>query len=202
MTDTTISLVFTQQNTLYISCVIMLAAEIAYGGTVPESARAEASSRESMTYRVRDSKVRNGNSSTCLQHVWLSSKEVGKRTGNNRHGRKFVRALRIEALASRQTRYYAQKSTALNRSLLAPDGDSRALSLERNRIDPIRMAIAAAVADDPLRSVTRDAGDLAIDRVDLVTRTKPEIRPPAAVAGPEKKAPSLSRSSPSMWVRH
>ncbi|EGI67911.1 hypothetical protein G5I_03444 [Acromyrmex echinatior] len=99
------------KDTLYISCVIMLAAEIEFGGTVPESARAEASSRESMTYRVRNSKVRNGNSSTCLQHVWLSSKEVGKRTGNNRHGRKFVRAVRIEALASCQTRYYAQKST-------------------------------------------------------------------------------------------
>lgn len=73
-----------QQNTLYISCVIMLAAEIVFGGTCPESARVEAPSRESMTYRVRDSKVRNGNSSTCLQHVWPPSKEVGKRTGNNR----------------------------------------------------------------------------------------------------------------------
>ena len=36
------------------------------------------------------------------------------------------------------------------------------------------MVIAAAVADDPLQlaSVTRDAGDLAIDRVDLVTNTE------------------------------
>lgn len=97
----------TQQNTLYISCVIMLAAEIMFGGTC--RSRVETWSRESMTYRVRDSKVRNGNSSTCLQHVWPLSKEVGKRTGNNRHGRKFARVVRIEALACRQARYHAQK---------------------------------------------------------------------------------------------
>lgn len=81
-----------------------------FGRNVTGSARVEASSRESMTYRVRDSKARNGNSSTCLQHVWPPSKEVGKRTGNNRHGRKFIRVVRTEALACRQARYRAQKS--------------------------------------------------------------------------------------------
>ena len=136
---------FTQQDTLYISCVIMLAAEIAFGGTVPESARAEASSRESMTYRVRDSKVRNGNSSTCLQHVWLSSKEVGKRTGNNRHGRKFVRAVRIEALASRQTRCYAQKSTLPPITLIA-DTCSQRLTYESGLLDHVASFFAALSA--------------------------------------------------------
>jgi len=57
--------------------------------------------------------------------------------------------------------------------------------LKRDRIDPIRMIIAAAVAGDPLQSaaVTRDADDLAIDRVDLITDTEPRfVRQPRSLA--------------------
>lgn len=46
--------------------------------------RRVSSACESMTYRVCDLKVCNGNSSTRLQHIWLSSKEIGRHGGNDR----------------------------------------------------------------------------------------------------------------------